>query len=323
MQPPDFWQTDGLPARLLAPAAWLYLRATRLRNERAVARAAPVPLVCVGNLVVGGAGKTPVALSLADFLGQQDQVHFLTRGYGGRATGPLRVDPYLHTAVDVGDEALLLADVAPTWLARDRVAGARAAADDGATLIIMDDGFQNPYIHKDLSLLVVDGAVGFGNRRVIPAGPLRETIGEGLARADTVIIMGPDNAGVAGLIPSPIPILTAALVPAAPAPWPQESPVIAFAGIGRPQKFFDTIYDMGCRVISTHEFADHHPYMPRELTELSDEAARDRAVLVTTTKDWVRLPAPFRGSVYTLPVTVAWQNPEALTQLLTNVPRPT
>ncbi|MDH3913223.1 MAG: tetraacyldisaccharide 4'-kinase, partial [Rhodospirillales bacterium] len=206
MRAPDFWSEPGALARVLAPFGAAVDLAGGLRRALARPVACGLPVVCVGNLVAGGAGKTPVARALARRLAANGTpVRFLTRGYGGRAAGPLRVDPARHGALEVGDEALLLAADAPTWLARDRAAGARAIARDapgdgpgqGPGVIVMDDGFQNPSIEKDLALLVIDGAYGLGNEKVMPAGPLRETLARGLARADAVVILGEDRKDIA------------------------------------------------------------------------------------------------------------------------------
>src|SRR5579862_5856554 len=192
MRTPEFWAAPaGLTAGLLSPFGVFWQAATRLR--RAVVRPyqASVPVICIGNLVAGGSGKTPVVLSLVALAAAQGQsVHVVTRGYGGRLNGPARVDPQRHDAADVGDEALLIAARAPCWVSRDRAAGAAAAAAAGAASVLLDDGFQNPGIAKDLSFLVVDADYGFGNSRVIPAGPLREPVAAGLARADAIVLIG-------------------------------------------------------------------------------------------------------------------------------------
>ena len=174
MRAPEFWARDGGFAALLAPLGLSYDLAGRLHRALARPHSVPVPVICVGNLVAGGAGKTPLVIALVEALATRGQrAYCLTRGYGGCEAGPVRVDPAAHDAKRVGDEALLLARIAPTWVARDRAAGARAASAAGAGIIVMDDGFQNPHIAKDLSLLAVDGAYGFGNAKVMPAGPLR------------------------------------------------------------------------------------------------------------------------------------------------------
>ncbi len=314
MRAPNFWaDRDSLTPKLLAPLACLYAGAGRVRQMATVPKRAGVPVICVGNLVAGGAGKTPVALSLASRLaGLRGPVHILTRGYGGSARGPLRVDTARHDVRQVGDEALLLATVAPTWVARDRVAGARAAKDAGAKLLIMDDGFQNPSLHKDISLLVIDGTFGFGNGRVIPAGPLREPAGDGLARADALVLIGQDRAGIAAQAAG------RQLLRARLAPTPESVAriagrrVFAFAGIGRPRKFFASLRELDCDMAAARSFADHHPYRRGEIESLLADAARLDALPVTTAKDAARLPPDLRGRVAVLDVAIAWSDDGAL-----------
>ncbi|MCC6471546.1 MAG: tetraacyldisaccharide 4'-kinase [Alphaproteobacteria bacterium] len=307
---PEFWQrSDSAVARLLAPAGMAWLAAAKLRRAMARPYRAPVPVVCIGNLVAGGAGKTPVALAAARWYGARGlMVHLLSRGYGGRVVGPHRVDPALDTAADVGDEPLLLAARAPTWVAHDRAAGARAAAQAGAGLIVMDDGFQNPSLVKTLSLLVVDGGQGFGNGRVIPAGPLRERVDDGLARADAVVLVGEDRVGALDALGSRVPVMRARLVPGADGARYRGERVAAFAGIGRPQKFYQTLRDLGALVVATRDFADHHRYEPEEVMAMVEHAAKRDAVLVTTAKDAVRLPPGALNMVHVLPVELAWDD---------------
>src|SRR5689334_953886 len=234
---PEFWASDGVLPRLLQPFAWAYAAAAAARQAWTRPWRAPVPVICVGNLTVGGAGKTPVTLSLAERLQRQGhRVHILSRGYGGALPGPVAVDTARHDAGAIGDEALLLRAAAPAWVARDRVAGARAAAAAGAGLLLLDDGLQNPTLVKDLALAVVDGGFGFGNCRVLPAGPLREPLAAGLARCDAVILMGRGEAQVAALAAGK-PLIRARLVAENAAEFAGRA-VLAFVGIGRPAKFF-------------------------------------------------------------------------------------
>jgi tetraacyldisaccharide 4'-kinase len=318
MKAPAFWYAPpGLAARLLSPAGSLFAALGRGRITSARPVHPGVPVICIGNLVAGGAGKTPVALAVADAMPGR-RVHFLTRGYGGRERGPLKVDPALHASDDVGDEALLLAAARPTWVARDRIAGATAAAAAGAEAIVMDDGFQNPHLAKDLSILVVDGGAGFGNGHVIPAGPLREPVESGLARADAVVVLGHDDSGVAALIAGRLPVLPAHLTPARNvADTLRGRRIVAFAGIGRPAKFFATLEDLGAILVDRLAFADHHPYSPDEIMRLVEHADRLGAVPVTTAKDAVRLPDDARAMVHVLPVSVTWDDPGAIRHLLT------
>lgn len=317
MKAPAFWYeaSGSRTASLLGPIAALYDLAGRLTRACKRPQTSQAKVICVGNLVTGGAGKTPVSLALATLLGDTGTA-FLTRGYGGHETGPLRVDTNTHTAQDVGDEALLLARVAPTWVARNRPDGAHAAATSGARTIIMDDGFQNPSLHKDISLVVVDGATGFGNGRVMPAGPLRETVPHGLARADAIVIVGNDTDGVAARLTNPIPVFQGQLVAGPESISLARRRVLAFAGIGRPQKFFDTLRDMGCEIVNTREFADHQPYTPEQIMKLCEDAAALDAVPVTTEKDLVRLPPEARAMVTSVPVTLQWTDPDAVRDFL-------
>ena len=320
MRAPGFWAAErgGAAAAALAPLSWLHRLAAQARAGLVRPMRARVPVICVGNFTAGGAGKTPTVLALAALLADEGiRPHILTRGYGGRARGPLRVDPARHDARAVGDEALLLARTAPTWLCRDRRAGATAAAAAGAPLLLMDDGMQNPGLAKDLCLAVVDGGAGFGNGRLLPAGPLREPLARGLRRAHAVVLVGPDRHGaVAALGPLDMPVIEAALVPGDEAARLRERPVVAFAGIGRPAKFFETLGDAGCTVIARHAFADHHRYTPREIAAIIDHATERDAVPVTTEKDHVRLPPEARAMVRTLPVSLAWRDPAEARALL-------
>ncbi|MBP2307927.1 tetraacyldisaccharide 4'-kinase [Azospirillum melinis] len=321
MKTPAFWyRPPGLASTLLAPLGALYGLAGRRRIAGTVPRKVGVPVVCVGNLVAGGAGKTPVGLALIAALQVRGvAVHALTRGHGGREAGPLAVDPGCHTAADVGDEALLLAGATPCWVARDRLAGAERAVAAGAEAIVMDDGFQNPALHKDLSLIVADGAVGFGNGRLVPAGPLRERVAEGLARADALVILGEDRHGLA-VLAGGRPVLAARLEPDPEAAARLAGrDVLAFAGIGRPEKFFATLEALGARIAERVPFADHHPYRPAEVVALIDRAATLGALPVTTAKDAVRLPPELRAKIAVLPVSVRWADESALAALLTHV----
>lgn len=319
MRAPDFWDgPPGLAAGLLAPLGVAWDTVGRLR--RAVARPyqAPVPVVCVGNLVAGGSGKTPVVLSLAGMLaGQGVAVHIVTRGYRGRLAGPVRVDPARHDAAAVGDEALLIAARAPCWVARDRAAGIRAAASVGAAIILLDDGFQNPQIEKDLSLLVIDAEYGFGNGRLIPAGPLREPVTAGLARAGAIVLIG-DGAAPDAVRAAGCPILRARLEPLHAGGF-AGARVVAFAGIGRPGKFFASLREAGAELAAAHPFPDHHRFRDNELARLRREAARAGARLVTTAKDWMRLPEPARAGIEFLEVEIRWHDPQAVIRLLSGV----
>ena len=316
MRAPEWWARDGGLARLLAPFGWAYGLGARLRHGLGRPWQAPLKVICVGNLVAGGAGKTPVTMAVAErLIAKRRVVHVLGRGYGGRLVGPVRVDPARHDASEVGDEALLLAAVAPTWIGRDRRAGAKAAADVGAQVLILDDGYQDPSLAKDLSLVVVDGGFGFGNGRLIPAGPLREPVATGLARASAIVLIGPDSSGVGSTLSASGKPVLRARVAADGTAW-RGRPVVAFAGIGRPEKFFTTLAETGARIVRTQAFADHHPYSPAEIDALKRSAATAGATLVTTAKDRVRIPEAARSGVEVLTVHLEWEDQGALDRLL-------
>jgi tetraacyldisaccharide 4'-kinase len=321
MRAPDFWHKDNAIARLLGPLGAVYGWAVRRNLERAEEYRPAVPVICVGNIVAGGAGKTPVGIALARrLIAAGVKAHFLTRGYGGTEVGPRAVDLDRHDSVRVGDEALLLAREAPTWVARWRPDGAVAAAQMGAELIIMDDGFQNGSIAKDLSLVVVDGEYGFGNGRTMPAGPCREPPDQGLARADAMVVIGEDKCGLAELARAhDLPLLAARLVPDRDGADLMGRKVVAFAGIGRPEKFFATLKQCGARLTADHSFPDHHPFTRADIEALLAEAESNEAILVTTAKDAVRLPADLRARVTVLSVALDWEDPSLLTPLLDRI----
>jgi tetraacyldisaccharide 4'-kinase len=323
MHAPDFWyrRSPTLSAALLAPMAALYDYAGRFNWWMTTPMPAPMPVICVGNLVAGGAGKTPTAIALARLLRAQGRsVHMLTRGYGGRLAGPVAVDPARHRAADVGDEALLLARAAPTWVGADRRVIAHRAAEAGAMIAIMDDGFQNPTIKKDISLIVVDGEVGLGNGRVMPAGPLREDPARALTRADAVIVMGEDRIGIADrlrrLAGRPLPIFAARLEPTAAAREFAGQRVYAFSGIARPEKFFASLRSTGCEIVGTKAFPDHYSFRRSDVAALRSAAQQSRAMLVTTEKDHVRLSGDDAADVAVFAVEASFADRDGLTAFL-------
>ncbi len=312
MRAPDFWLRESWPARLLAPAAALYDLAGRWSAQIATPFKAPVPVICVGNLTAGGTGKTPIALAIgAHLLARGRRPVFLTRGYGGTERGPLLVEPSRHRAHEIGDEPLLLAGRAPTIVARDRAAGARFAVQAGADAIVMDDGLQNPGLAKSLAIVVVDGETGFGNRRVIPAGPLRETLARGLARGDLFIVMGEDPHALAAELSRHGPVLRGRLEPE-PAPQLRGARCLAFAGIGRPAKFFATIEALGAEIVERVALPDHHRYRDGEVERLIARAQALGARAVTTAKDAIRLSASLRAQLAIVDVGAVFDAPEDL-----------
>ena len=320
MRTPEFWypangRRTALLPWLLAPLAVCYMFAGWLRAFFAHPYRAQIPVICAGNLTAGGAGKTPVALALATrLLDKGFQVHFLTRGHGGSIAGPVRVDPARHSAAEVGDEALLLAAMAPCWVARNRKAGAIAAVAAGAELLILDDGHQNPHLIKDLSLLLIDAERGFGNGWVIPAGTLREQVGRGLARADAVLMIGeggnfPDFGKMQlrahRYIRDPNTI--------------QGKLLFAFCGIGAPQQFFGMLRQAGAGLAGAKAFPDHHPFTDDEIDRILSRAMKADAVPVTTEKDWVRLSPATRQKIMAIGMEIRFSDEPALARLLETV----
>ncbi len=318
MRAPAFWGGGGggIAPLLLSPISAIYAGATARRMARPGWRA-PVPVICCGNATAGGAGKTTVARDLGARLADRGiAAHFLLRGYGGRLKGPVRVDPDVHDSTAVGDEALLLAEVRPTWISADRGAGGRAAVAAGAQAIVMDDGLQNPTLEKDLSLLVIDGTYGFGNGRVIPAGPLREPVAAAAARCHAAVLIGPDECGALSQLPPGLPVLRARLAAGPEAQMLAGQPVFAFCGIANPGKFFATLQEVGAVLAGREAFADHYPYDAGDVKELLAQAEALRALPVTTKKDFVRLPPQFRSRVTVVTVQLAWEEPAKIESLL-------
>ncbi len=312
MKTPAFWSQRHLVSALLFPLGCLYNLATQLNMRRHLPRKVSIPVICIGNLTAGGTGKTPTAVSIAKIMQQQNkQPYFVSRGYGGNLHNVI-VDLQQHSPQQVGDEPLLLARQAPAVVTPDRYHGAQIAEKNGANIIIMDDGFQNPKLHKDLSFLVFDGGFGIGNGWCIPAGPLRENLSSGVKRANAIIIIGEDKHNLASKFK--LPVFHGKVVPIAPNF--SERKVIAFAGIGRPEKFYQSLRELNFELVETIDFPDHHYYSEQELNELINKAQEKSCILITTAKDMVKIPAALRPNFKVLEIEVKWENETELANFI-------
>nr|WP_321982067.1 tetraacyldisaccharide 4'-kinase [uncultured Cohaesibacter sp.] len=334
MKAPGFWTERNALAWLLYPLSLVYGRISLARFKKKALYKAHMPVLCIGNLVMGGAGKTPTAITLGRVAKSQHlSPIFLTRGFKGQKPGPLLVDPATHSIADVGDEALLLARVAPTIVSRDRVAGAKLAEEISGgkegSIIIMDDGFQNPYLHKDFNLIIVDSQQGLGNGFVFPAGPLRAPLHPQVWRADQFVIVGEGSKGPqlhqlfsklgkgtvnARLLPGKCSLLGG-------------TRIFAFCGIGRPDKFHRTLDQLDLAVIDHIHFDDHHSFTIEEGQEILDRAAAQNLEIVTTAKDHVRLAelgevgAQLANKAHIIEVDMSFEDKGFAARLLTEVQR--
>ncbi|MBA3813347.1 MAG: tetraacyldisaccharide 4'-kinase [Alphaproteobacteria bacterium] len=316
MKTPSFWyEYRGFFSTLLWPVGWLYGKLGKTISRFKKPQHFPVPIISIGNIVCGGAGKTPTAIALMSILEKRGyRVHFVTRGYGGRERGPLRVDPANHKSCEVGDEPLLLAQHAPTWVAKKRSCGVEKAIEQGAQLIILDDGHQTTTLYKDVSLVVIDALQGFGNGRVIPAGPLREELSEGIKRADGFIEIGESSVqcSVFNIQKESLgaPSFKAKIVPQ-PLTFTSNR-VVAFCGLGFPQKFYMSLKELGIDLIATETFPDHYEYKTEDLIRLQKLAQKHNSVLVTTRKDFVKIPLPWQEQLHILDITIVFENSEKI-----------
>ena len=328
MREPGFWHgPSSLKSHLLRPLGALYGAIAARRLQRSGLNAG-IPVLCVGNYHVGGAGKTPTVLALTKLLRDLGEVPVvLSRGYGGKLRGPVTVDPARHEAADVGDEPLMLSATLPVVVARQRADGVPLARSKGATVILMDDGFQNPAVAKDASLIVIDGNRGLGNGQVFPAGPLRAPLRPQIARTDALVIVG--NGSAADAVAADIaaqgqPVLRAHLVPdEASRAALRSKRVLAFAGIGDPARFFATLKASGIEIVRSRAFADHHAFSKAEIEGLIAEAGRDALTLVTTEKDLARLRAggglpDWAKAIVPFAVTLEFDDAAALRKFVTD-----
>lgn len=310
---PEFWRRPSFISHLLKPLSWVYTQACIINESRQQTVKMPIPIICVGNLVMGGAGKTPTVVEIVRILKEMGETpHIISRGYGGYFKHLARVSHETHSYLQVGDEPLLLANIAPTWVGSNRVKVARAAVKEGATVLVMDDGIQNPTLHKDLSLIVIDSLQGLGNLCVFPAGPLREPIKNGLKRAQGIILIGGSNPH-----PKFIKNYMCAKIVCDNTDTPGR--VIAFAGIGYPDKFRSSLESSGYDIIEFVEFADHHPYTIREIQRLIKIATHANAQLITTEKDLLRVPPEYRKKINILKIHLEFEDENPIRALLQKV----
>lgn len=319
MQAPEFWYRSqaSLSAKLLSPLAAIYAAITGTRFKSTTPHQAKVPVVCVGNFTMGGAGKTPLTLNLYTLLQAKGfKPCILSRGYGGETLGPHLVSIKADTAKTVGDEPYMMAASCPVVISRDRVAGSTFIEKKGFDLILMDDGFQNPSLTKDLSILAVDGKVMLGNSKVFPAGPLREPMARALSRTDAIVIIGTtaEKVETKGAFSFKGPIFNATLQPKARIELPPKA--IGFCGIGRPSKFYTTLKDLNVELIKTVDFQDHHPYSLQDLEKLETLSTKLDTPLVTTEKDWVKLPKEWQTKIQYLPISLQWDTPTEIENFL-------
>ncbi len=320
MKTPKFWKKKSFISKILTPLGLVYNYITQRRIRLVKSQKANLSVICIGNISVGGGGKTPCCIEVAKILLQENKkVFFLSRGYKSKLKNLIIED--IHSSVEVGDEPLLLKKIAPVVIAPDRVLGAKIASSNKAEVMILDDGFQNPYLYKDFSFLVIDGEAGLGNGLIFPAGPLRESLENGVKRAGAIIIIGQDKFNLALKIQSmkDIPILSAKIIPN-PAQISEllNKKVIAFAGIARPEKFYKTLRQAGVEVAYSFDFPDHHYFSDKELNNIITQAEKINASIVTTEKDFVRIPKKYQKSIKILEITLELDK-VALREILKNV----
>ncbi len=313
MKTPNYWKDKNLYSYILSPLGSIYQLATAINLALKKTKSVDKKVICIGNLTAGGTGKTPVAISIAKILKQMGKKpFFVSRGYGGILKN-IMVDKNKHSAKEVGDEPLLLSAQAPVAINPNRYEGAKLAIANGADIIIMDDGFQNPTLKKDLSFLVFDGNFGYGNGKCIPAGPLRESLKHGLKRAQAIMIIGEDKHNLTEEFKN-LPIFKGQIAPIIDKV--PSKPVIAFAGIGRPEKFYTSLRICGFKIYQTEDYPDHHQYSRDELQKLIKKAEQNNCLLYTTTKDYVKIPPDLAKYFHVLEIAIQWEDEEKLKDFL-------
>ena len=321
LKAPKFWylKKDTYLSKSLYPFSLLFRLGTKLRNIINKEKISQLPIICVGNIVVGGAGKTPVALKIGKMLNKAGyNPHFVSKGYAGVEKNNTLIQDW-HSPQSVGDESILLSEVAPTWIGINRYESFKLAKNKGADCIIMDDGFQNPSIKKDFSIIVINGEQEFGNKKVMPSGPLRESINRGLSRTNLIIVIGEISNELNDKIPSHIPVINASFVINNENKIFRNQKITAFAGIAYPEKFFNSLKNQGAKIVKEMIYPDHHIFDENDLLLLAEMANKTKSILVTTKKDYVRIPKTFRSLVNTLEGEIEFKDEKLLLEIISNV----
>ena len=321
LKAPKFWylKKDTHISNSLYPLSLLFRFGTKIRSIISKEKLSPLPIICIGNIVVGGAGKTPVSLKIGKMLKKAGySPHFVSKGYGGLEKNNTLVQEW-HSPKSVGDESILLSNIAPTWIGINRNKSFRLAKEKGADCIIMDDGFQNPTIKKDFSIVVINGEQGFGNKRVMPSGPLRESISRGLSRTNLIIVIGDINDDIKNKIPNHIPIINASFIINNQNKIFKGQKITAFAGIAFPEKFFNSLRNQGAKIAEEIIFPDHHIFDENDLLNLAEKANKSQSILVTTQKDFVRIPKSYHSLVNTLEGEIEFEDEKLLLEIISNL----
>ena len=321
LKAPKFWyqKKDSYLSRSLYPLSLLFRLGTKIRNFVSTSTKSSLPVICIGNIVVGGAGKTPVSLKIGKMLIKAGyKPHFISKGYAGIIKTSTLVESW-HSPTSVGDESILLSKVAPTWIGNNRNKSGEYAKMQGSDCLIMDDGFQNPTIYKDFSIIVINASQEFGNKRVMPSGPLRESIKRGLTRTNLVIVIGDTTDDLKKVIPSHIPIMSAKFAINKENKIFKGQKITAFAGIAYPEKFFTSLKEQGSQIVKEVIYPDHHIYLENDLLNLAEIANKTQSILVSTQKDFVRIPKSYHSLVNTLEGEIVFDNEELLLEILSNV----
>ena len=321
LKAPKFWyqKKDTYLSISLYPLSLLFRFGTKMRNLVSTKQQSSLPIICIGNIVVGGAGKTPVSLKMGKLLIKAGyKPHFISKGYAGLIKKSTLVQSW-HSAISVGDESILFSKVAPTWIGVDRIYSSKLAKKEGGDCLIMDDGFQNPTIQKDFSIIIINATQEFGNKRVMPSGPLRESINRGLSRTNLIIVIGDTSDELIKMIPTNIPIIRAKFEINKENTIFKGQNITAFAGIAYPEKFYQSLSEQGAKIVKEVSYPDHYIYTENDLLSLAETANITKSILVTTQKDYVRIPKPYRSLVNILEGEIVFENEELLVEILTNV----